>query len=360
MNDITLTKQQFENEAFKHWLRTGKMHNYDDYKNWVELEALKTKQRQFEEEYLNEELEDITLQEDVQQENTQQKKKETKKNNWNIPDWGDDEEDESERNYEEDEEEQKEGIKSGETKISDLMVEDSNFEIEEGKTYAVWSGGSCDGCQTRNGMIYEVGCAMMSADIPETHPNYKCELTMLDANMLPTKEKVPLKKWEEDQNKPKPVAKMDLTNVTFPNEYTEGRKLGNKSENKKWSDMTEAEREAEKIKQLEKFIKSKKLEKNIEEAQKMKNKSRPEKWKWMYDNFKTGDKYDIKHGKPAMEHAGNFNYGVMGRAAGLSEFELKRGAGFYQKYGEALAMLCMVMYPIILLVVRGKKILVIH
>ena len=34
-----------------------------------------------------------------------------------------------------------------------------------------------------------------------------------------------------------------------------------------------------------------------------------------------------------MEHAGNFNYGAMGKAAGLSEQELKRFAGVYQKYG---------------------------
>lgn len=61
-----------------------------------------------------------------------------------------------------------------------------------------------------------------------------------------------------------------------------------------------------------------------------------EKYKWMYDNFKNGDKYDLKEGgrKPEMEHAGNFNYGAMGRAAGFSEQELKRGAGVYQKYRE--------------------------
>ena len=31
-----------------------------------------------------------------------------------------------------------------------------------------------------------------------------------------------------------------------------------------------------------------------------------------------------------MEYAGNFNYGAMGRAAGLSELELKDGAGYQQ------------------------------
>lgn len=57
---------------------------------------------------------------------------------------------------------------------------------------------------------------------------------------------------------------------------------------------------------LDKFKKSGQLDKNIKEAEKMKDKSRPEKWKWMYDNFKTGDKYDIKQGNPNNEHAGNF------------------------------------------------------
>lgn len=288
MNDITLTKQQFENEAFKHWLRTGAMYEYKDYERWIEEEELK----------------EIAPREVAEtQDNVE----------------------------EQDEKEETEEIKSGETQVSDLTAEDNNFEIEEGKTYAVWSGGSCEGCQALNGTVYEVGSfGMMGADIPETHPNCKCELTILDTNMLPTKEKVPLKKWEKDQKKPQPVGKMDLNKITFPNEYTEGRKLGDKGENKKWSDMTEAEREAEKIKQLEKFMKSEEFKKNIKEAEKMRDKSKYEKYKWMLKNFPTGAKYDIKHGDPSMEHAGNFNYGAMGRAAGLSEFELKAGGGFQQ------------------------------
>jgi hypothetical protein len=35
-------------------------------------------------------------------------------------------------------------------------------------------------------------------------------------------------------------------------------------------------------------------------------------------------------------YAGNFNYGATGRAAGFSQQELKRSAGAYQKYGEAI------------------------
>jgi hypothetical protein len=27
--------EEFENEAFKYWIRTGKMHNYDAYVKWI-------------------------------------------------------------------------------------------------------------------------------------------------------------------------------------------------------------------------------------------------------------------------------------------------------------------------------------
>ena len=94
--------------------------------------------------------------------------------------------------------------------------------------------------------------------------------------------------------------------------------------------MTKAEQEKAKIKELDKFMKSDKFKANLKEAEQMRDKSRPEKYLWMLNNFKTGDKYDIKHGKPEMEHAGNFNYGAMGSAAGLSDWKLKAGAGFQQ------------------------------
>jgi len=57
-----------------------------------------------------------------------------------------------------------------------------------------------------------------------------------------------------------------------------------------------------------------------------------EKYYWMYSNFKTGDKYDLTEGgkNPEMEYASNFNYGVMGKAAGLSDLELQLAAGMYQ------------------------------
>ncbi len=86
----------------------------------------------------------------------------------------------------------------------------------------------------------------------------------------------------------------------------------------------------EKIKKVEKFKKSEQLKKNIKEAKKMQDKSRIQKWGFMLENFPTGAKYDIKHGNPSMEHAGNFNYGAMWRALGLSAIELKAGAGAYQ------------------------------
>jgi hypothetical protein len=58
---------------------------------------------------------------------------------------------------------------------------------------------------------------------------------------------------------------------------------------------------------------------------------------WMYYSFKTGAEYDMKKGNPAMEHVGNFNYGAMGRAAGIWSQSLKRAGGVYQKYGESIS-----------------------
>jgi len=347
MNDVTLTKEQFENEAFKYYLRTDKMYNYYDYQNWIVTEGLKLEQGIFKEVYLNEERKYVIPQEDT-------------KNNilddLDIPESsGGDEDEESEDDeggeyYTEEElnnavrqavddyfSEKKSGvdhtedIKSGQTKIDDLISEYSGFAVDKGKTYAVWSGGSCDGCQALNGTVYEVSFfGMVDGDIPETHPNCKCELTILDTNFLPTKEIISLKKWEKDQKKPKPAGMIDLRKVTFPNNYTESRKLGEDKQKKKWDDMTKAEQEKAKIKELDKFMKSDKFKANLKAAEQMRDKTIAEKYLWMLNNFGTGDKYDIKHGKPEMEHVGNYNYGAMGRVAGLSELELKGGAGGYQ------------------------------
>jgi len=65
MNDITLTKEQFENEAFKYYLRTDKMYNYDDYQNWIVAERFKLEQSIFQEVYLNEYLKYAIPQEDT-------------------------------------------------------------------------------------------------------------------------------------------------------------------------------------------------------------------------------------------------------------------------------------------------------
>ena len=103
-----------------------------------------------------------------------------------------------------------------------------------------------------------------------------------------------------------------------------------REEAKAWKDKNEQEKEATRIKELDKFMKSDEFKANLKEAEPMRDKTRAEKYLWMLNNFKTGDKYDIKHGKPEMEHAGNFNYGAMGSAAGLSDWKLKAGAGFQQ------------------------------
>ena len=353
MNDVTLTKEQFENEAFKYYLRTDKMYNYYDYQNWIVAESLKLEQGIFQEVYLNEELKYVIPQEDTN-------------NNifddLDIPDSSGDEDEESEDDeggeyYTEEElnntvrqvvddyfSEKKSGInqadeiKSGQTKIDDLMSEGSGFAVYEGKTYAVWSGGSCDGCQALNGTVYEVSSfVMIGGDIPETHPNCKCELTILDTNFLPTKERIPLKKWDKDQKKPKPSGMIDLRKVTFPNNYTEGRKLGEEDgqQKKKWDDMTKAEQEKAKMKELDKFMKSDKFKANLKESKNMS----PYQW---YNSVRNGGKWDYKQGgKPEMEHAGNFNYGATGSAMlngdgrvetpkFMTEQILLRGAGWAQ------------------------------
>ena len=96
----------------------------------------------------------------------------------------------------------------------------------------------------------------------------------------------------------------------------------------------DAERERKKKEALDKFKKSEQLDKNIKEAERMQGQTLITKYLWMKENFPTGAKYDIKYDNPDMEHAGNFNYGVMGRAAGLSEFELKAAAGVYQVWSK--------------------------
>lgn len=341
MNDVTLTKEQFENEAFKYYLRTDKMYNYDDYQNWIITEGLKLEQGIFKEVYLNEERQYVIPQEDINNNIL---------DDLDIPDSSGDEDEESEddeggENYTEEElnnavrqavddyfSEKKSGInqaeeiKSGQTKIDDLISEDSGFAVDEGKTYAVWSGGSCDGCQALNGTVYEVSSfGMIGGDIPETHPNCKCELTILDSNLLPTKERMPLKKWDKDQKKPKPSGMIDLRKVTFPNNYTEGRKLGEDKQKKNWDDMTKAEKEKAKIKELDKFMKSDKLKKNVDQT----------KWYSMVNwvnNVRPGGEWDYKQGgkRPEMEHVGNFNYGATGRALGIPPSVLKGAGGVVQ------------------------------
>lgn len=103
-------------------------------------------------------------------------------------------------------------------------------------------------------------------------------------------------------------------------------------------DKLEADAEKERRKQeaLDKFKKSDEVRSNAELAKNMN-------WHDMYDSVRTGGKWDYKNGgkNPEMEHAGNFNYGVVG-ASNLdnvgfprwaSEQILLRGAGFYQEFG---------------------------
>ncbi len=64
---------------------------------------------------------------------------------------------------------------------------------------------------------------------------------------------------------------------------------------------------------------------NIEEARNMSI------WAF-YNAVKTGGDWDYKQLGPEYEDFGNYNYGVVGSAAGFSEGELERAAGAYQIY----------------------------
>jgi murein DD-endopeptidase MepM/ murein hydrolase activator NlpD len=217
-NDLILTKEQFKNEAFRHYLKTGQGYNYESYLKWVESESSK-EQKKKEEEQSNfdllysepdEEEGDYENDEDVYTENYNEEE------NYTAEELRDVLEDIV---YEILAERNKEKTKK-ENKTSDIQKDNNNLKIEEGKTYVVWSGGSCEQCKGLNGNVYESG-----DELPETHPNCKCELTILDSNLLPTEESIPLKKWEKDQKKPKPIKKIDISKITFPNEKTEARKL---------------------------------------------------------------------------------------------------------------------------------------
>ena len=91
-------------------------------------------------------------------------------------------------------------------------------------------------------------------------------------------------------------------------------------------DKLEADAEKEKRKQeaLDKFKKSDEVRSNAELAKNMN-------WHDMYDSVRTGGKWDYKNGvHPEMEHAGNFNYGATGRAAGIPAFILRGAGGIVQ------------------------------
>ena len=188
-------------------------------------------------------------------------------------------------------------IQSQEQLANNVTVE---INIEE---YVVWvSGGSyneetkeesepCDACMALNGQIFHVN------DVPKApHNNCKCGII--------------------------PASQSGIFHM-----------LMNIEERVRQLERA-VEQDEEKIKKLEEFKTSKQFKENIKEAEKMRGKLRHEKYKWMYDNFKTGGKYDIKHSDQLMEHAGNFNYGAMGMALGLTEFELKKFAGAYQIYSQ--------------------------
>jgi hypothetical protein len=99
-----------------------------------------------------------------------------------------------------------------------------------------------------------------------------------------------------------------------------------------WDELNLQEQDLRKKEELDTFKNSDKLRQNIKDAQEMQGKVRDNSYAWMRENFPKNAKYDLKEGgrKPQMEHAGNFNYGAMGKAARLSDVELKAGGGYQQ------------------------------
>ena len=175
----------------------------------------------------------------------------------------------------------------------------SKEEIENADEYVVWQTGGGEDAESGEGDDEESSepcgeCAALDGqvfhylEIPTTHEGCKC-------GTIPLKYHTRLERLEAE------IEKLE-------------KKI---------------ERERKKI-ELDKFKKSQQFANNIREAKAMRDKSRVEKYLWLFENFPTGGKYDIKYGKSEMEYAGNFNYGAMGRAAGLSETELKAGGGAYQ------------------------------
>jgi hypothetical protein len=55
---------------------------------------------------------------------------------------------------------------------------------------------------------------------------------------------------------------------------------------------------------------------------------------WFYEMVKSGGPWDYKQGgaHPELEDFGNFNFGAVGRAFGIPEAILERGAGYYQEH----------------------------
>jgi hypothetical protein len=51
---------------------------------------------------------------------------------------------------------------------------------------------------------------------------------------------------------------------------------------------------------------------------------------WFYDQVRNKGPWDYKQQSPLYQSYGNFNYGAAGRAAGIPDYVLRRGAGAAQ------------------------------
>ena len=84
-----------------------------------------------------------------------------------------------------------------------LGIDPENFNPNPSKTYCIWSGGSCGGCSSMAGQIFEI------TDIPDTHPNCSCSWDVIDDLGECTWEKIKPKIKEKENPEPKePCAKL--------------------------------------------------------------------------------------------------------------------------------------------------------
>jgi hypothetical protein len=268
MKKTILTKEQFERQSFNHWLRKGVM--YDNYDNYLKFAKAEYKS------------------ETETKPETESEPKTRKLYIWRSKD--DHKVRESHAEYDDD----------------DHKVRESHAEYDD--RVFDWN----DGDMKKPGEDYGCRCYAEFIEIDDDGSiqiGDKIDSSNIDMiHLLDT------------------MGKMSYLSI---GEILKGKTIYDKEEIFADS-LDDLEKEEDKINAINEFVKSDEFIEFIEEAHEIKNKDIVTKSLWMYSNFKTGGRFDLKRNNPRMEHAGNFNYGVVGRAAGFNETTLKAAAGGYQ------------------------------